>query len=600
MRIIIYIFLLFSFIIPSTLAANSKLILKENKTSYSNFNVDFLMEDLGNDLGIEKISKFHFKEQISSAFSLGYIKNNLWFHFSIYNDSSQSKEMVLEVTEIIHKKVDLYVLSHGVTHMKNGLSIPVKNREIQESNPSFPLYFLAHEKKEIYINLASIYGVFGAIEVKTIEQFQKDVQLKKYLYLFYFTAIFIIALYNLILFFYLREKIYLLYIGHIFIFILWAANYKGILLPFTTIVTFNLLQITIPIFFVLLILFSQSILETKKYFHILHKILYVFITISIISLFWMLLEMHSGLLFMNISATPLLPFLLFVAIWALYKKHNIALIYIIALAIYIIGMSLISLLALGILPYSIMLSNSAIIGSFFEVIFFSLLLAYRINDVRQESLRTQEELAVQQKTENTRLFHTVAEKTMALNHAKEQLEKELDKKEKLEKHLKHLASTDPMTELFNRRAFFDICDKAILATHTKSQKLTCLIVDIDHFKIINDSYGHDMGDKVIIDIAKLMLNNIRSIDSVGRVGGEEFAILMPNTDQDAAYQIADRLRKNIAKHKMSLHGETVQITVSIGLSTLIKEDTNIHTVLKRADSALYKAKENGRNQVQTL
>jgi diguanylate cyclase (GGDEF)-like protein len=584
--------------VPSTLAANSKLILKENKTSYSNFKVDFLMEDMGEDLGIEKISKLHFNKQISNAFSLGYIKNNLWFHFSIYNDSSLPKEMVLEFTEIIHKKLDLYVLSNGVTHMKNGLRIPVKNREIQESNPSFPLYFSPNEKKEIYINLASIYGVFGAIEVKTTEQFQKDVQLKKYLYLFYFTSVIIIALYNLILFFYLREKIYLLYISHIFVFIIWAANYKGMLLPFITMKTYDLLQITIPTFFILLILFSQSILGTKKYFPILHKILYAFIGISIISFIWMLFEIHSGFLFMNISAIPLLPFLLIVAIWALYKKHNIAFIYLIALTIYIIGMSQLSLLALGVLPYSIVSSNSAIIGSFLEVIFFSLLLAYRINDVRQESLRTQEELVAQQKTESTRLFHTVAEKTMALNHAKEQLEKELDKKEKLEKHLKHLASTDPMTELFNRRAFFDISDKAMLDSQKKSQKLTCLIVDIDHFKMINDSYGHDMGDKVIIDVSKLMLTNTRSIDSVGRVGGEEFAILMPNTDKDAAYQIADRLRKNIAKHKMSLHGETVQITVSIGLSTLTEEDTNIHTVLKRADSALYQAKENGRNQVQ--
>jgi len=236
-------------------------------------------------------------------------------------------------------------------------------------------------------------------------------------------------------------------------------------------------------------------------------------------------------------------------------------------------------------------------GSFFEILLFSLLLAYRINTVREDSEKTQKELILQQKTESTRLFHTVAEKTMALNRAKEQLEKELDKKEALEKHLKHLASTDPMTELLNRRAFFDICDKIMIRASKTQQKLACLIIDIDHFKVINDTYGHDMGDKVIKVIAKLMQENTRTIDYIGRIGGEEFAILMPNTDMEAAYQISDRLRENISKYKILLNNKNVSITVSIGLSYLTHEDKNIHTLLKRADTALYEAKDNGRNQV---
>jgi diguanylate cyclase (GGDEF)-like protein len=326
----------------------------------------------------------------------------------------------------------------------------------------------------------------------------------------------------------------------------------------------------------------------------------MFIAVSIISLIWMLIDMPSGFQFMNIAATPLMPLLFFVAFWALYKNHNIAKLYLIALTVYILGMSLLSLLALGLLSYSIGLSNAAMIGSFFEVIFFSLLLAYRINIVRKESLQSQKELVSQQKTESTRLFHTVAEKTMELNRAKAALEEELAKKESLEKHLKHLAATDPMTELMNRRAFFDTCDKEMIESSTKENELTCLIIDIDHFKKINDTYGHDMGDKVIKTIAKLMLENTRIIDSVGRIGGEEFAILMPNTDVESAYQIADRLRENISKEKIVLNNKDVYITVSIGLSYLNHADKTIHTLIKRADTALYEAKENGRNQVCTI
>jgi len=428
---------------PSQLLANPQITLEKDISSYTNFKVEHYIEAPGTSMGIEKISDTNFTEEISNAFSFGYKQNNYWFRFSVYNDSEESKDMVLEFTEIIHKTLDLYIVSDDISHIRNGLRVPVKERKVKESTPSFSVQFLPYETKELYIHLSSIYGVFGAIHLKTEAQYNEDVQLKKYLYVFYFTAILTLALYNLIIFFYLREKLYLLYIGHIVVFVIWALNYKGILLPYISMETYDLLQITIPTFFALLILFSQSVLETKKYFHFLHKLLNVFIGICLISFIWMLISMQSGFHFMNIAAAPLLPVLFFVAFWALYKNHSIAKFYLVALSAYIIGMSLLSLLALGILSYTVLLSYAAMIGSFFEVMFFSLLLAYRINIVRQESLHSQKKLVAQQQTESTRLFHTVAEKTKALNRAKAALEDELAKKVSLEKHLKHLAATRP-------------------------------------------------------------------------------------------------------------------------------------------------------------
>ena len=591
------VFIMFFSILTPVAMANAHIDLDENTSSYTDFKVDYYVEKLGANMNIEQVSNLYFNQETSNAFSFGYKENTFWFHFSVSNNTTETKSMVLEFTEIIHETVDLFSLSNQIIHMKNGLRIPVDAREIKESNPSFPLTFLPYENKDIYVKVSSIYGVFGAIQLKTEEKFNADLQLKKYLYIIYFTAVIIIGLYNLIIFFYLREKIYLYYIAYVFIFVLWAANYKGVLLPFISMKVYDLLQITIPIFFIFFILFSQAILETKKHFPVLHKILSSFIIVCLVSLVWMFISMHSGFYFMNAAAAPIFPFLLIVSFWALYHKHNAAKIYLIALSIYIVGMSLLSLLALGLLPYNLILSHAAMIGSFFEIILFSLLLAYRINSVRENSEKTQKELIIQQKTESTRLFHTVAEKTMALHRAKEQLEKELARKEALEAHLKHLASTDPMTELLNRRSFFDICDEAMMEASANEQALTCLIIDIDHFKNINDTYGHDMGDKVIKTIAKLMLDNTRTMDYIGRIGGEEFAVLMPNTDMDSAYQISDRLRENISKYKMLLNDKSVSVTVSIGLSYLTHEDKNIHTLLKRADTALYEAKDNGRNQV---
>lgn len=595
---LLIIFTIILLLTPTTIqSAIPKVNLEKHISSYNDFQVEYLEEKPGESLGIEEISKMPFTKKISNAFTFGYKENNFWFRLSVYNDSEKPKNMILELTEIIHKTVDLYVLSDPIIHKKNGLSVPVEKREIQESNPAFSLHFAPYESKELYLHIASIYGVFGLLQLKTPEQFHEDTQLKKYIYLFYFSAIIIIALYNLVLFFYLREKIYLYYIGYVFVFILWAANYKGILLPYIDIQTYDLLQITIPIFFTLLILFSQSILATKKHFSFLHKILNGFILILGISFVWMLLSMHSGFYFMNLSASPLLPFLLFVAFWALYKGQKIARMYLLGLSIYIISMIIISQLALGIIPYSIILSHAPIIGSFFEIILFSLLLAYRINLLRQEKLDTQEKLLEQEHTEATRLSQMVTKQTAALLETKKELEIELEERKVLEKHLLHQASTDPLTNLLNRRAFFDKCQQEIEHAMRYDTELSLLVIDIDNFKVVNDTFGHHAGDKVIISVTEKITGSIRTTDILARIGGEEFALLMPATGRESALQLGERIRLNIAEEKIDVYGQELQITISIGLATFKKEDLDIQTVLRRSDQALYKAKTNGRNQL---
>lgn len=314
----------------------------------------------------------------------------------------------------------------------------------------------------------------------------------------------------------------------------------------------------------------------------------------------MLINMPTGFYFMNLSSTVIIPLLFILSFWAAYNDKTIAKIYLIALSIFILGMSLISLLALGLLPYSILLSNAPIIASFFEIILFSFLLAYRINALSQKSFAAKKALLQQQKTERIRLFHEVAEKTTALNRANRQLQKELESKKILEKQLKHQASTDVLTNLMNRRAFMNAFSKEMERIKRNPSDLACLILDIDHFKKVNDTYGHHIGDEVIRTITEHMVKYTRSVDIIGRIGGEEFAILMPNTDLDSAYLIADRLRENIAKDEMTFEHKTIQVTVSIGLTQMKEEEEDMQTILQRSDAALYEAKETGRNRVRYL
>lgn len=416
--------------------------------------------------------------------------------------------------------------------------------------------------------------------------------------MFYYGAIITIGIYNLFLFLFLREKIYLYYVSYVFIFTVWSANYKGLLLPYITMETYNILQITIPIFFALLILFSQAVLETKQYFLKLHMILNFYIGILIFSLAWMLVDMHTGFYFMNMAASPLLPFLLFVAIWALYKRHRIAKIYLLALSIYLVSISILSQLALGVIPYSVLLSHAPIIGSFFEITLLSLLLAYRINLLREEKIISQEKLLVHKSSEGIRLSKMVDAKTAELCRLNHQLSVELDEKKKLEKILMRKASMDSLTGIMNRRAFFDTCSKEMNIAKRYNHDLSFMIIDIDYFKQINDTYGHLNGDIVLKDLVNIIKNTIRTTDVFGRIGGEEFAILMPETDIKNAENLAERIRINISNHESILEGNNVNVTVSIGLSFMNKNDKIIQNILRHADLALFRAKENGRNQTQ--
>jgi two-component system, cell cycle response regulator len=162
-----------------------------------------------------------------------------------------------------------------------------------------------------------------------------------------------------------------------------------------------------------------------------------------------------------------------------------------------------------------------------------------------------------------------------------------------------LAVTDPLTGLSNRRYFTSHVTSMLGAPNAAQSDLTLLILDIDHFKRINDTYGHDVGDEVLREFAHRMKEGVRGIDLICRLGGEEFVIVMPETDPIMGFRIADRLRQSVAERPFAIRGgrEEIAVTVSIGLTGLRGHDSSPDTLLKRADEALYKAKKAGRNRV---
>jgi two-component system, cell cycle response regulator len=161
-----------------------------------------------------------------------------------------------------------------------------------------------------------------------------------------------------------------------------------------------------------------------------------------------------------------------------------------------------------------------------------------------------------------------------------------------------MAVTDKLTKLYNRH-YLDTHLKNLVAQSLEGKRpMSLMILDMDHFKQVNDTYGHDVGDEVLKSLANIIINTIRSADLAARYGGEEFVVLMPETDASRAYEAAERLRKRVESQAFATgkDGETMQKTVSIGCATIEASDTP-ETLLKRADESLYMAKHGGRNRV---
>ncbi|MEL6947667.1 MAG: PleD family two-component system response regulator, partial [Pseudomonadota bacterium] len=162
-----------------------------------------------------------------------------------------------------------------------------------------------------------------------------------------------------------------------------------------------------------------------------------------------------------------------------------------------------------------------------------------------------------------------------------------------------MAIKDPLTGLFNRR-YFDTHMEALLdKACASSQPLSLMVLDIDHFKMVNDTYGHQAGDEVLKTFAERIQRNMRAKNLVCRFGGEEFVIALPETDRDLAYVIADRMRREIAEAPFVVLGgeQSISVTVSAGIASLQGPQDHAGDLVKRADEALYEAKRNGRNQV---
>lgn len=172
-----------------------------------------------------------------------------------------------------------------------------------------------------------------------------------------------------------------------------------------------------------------------------------------------------------------------------------------------------------------------------------------------------------------------------------------DKIKEYAEEMERLATTDSLTGIFNRRHFLELGEKEMSRTQRYFRPMSVLLIDVDHFKNINDTFGHAAGDKTLKILTETCINALRENDLFGRLGGEEFAVILPENDEKCAADVAERLRKTMEELKITIDDKMIRFTISIGVASHRTNDKSIENILKRADDALYKAKKCGRNRV---
>lgn len=566
-RLLISFVLFLSFFLVNFL--NASVVLTDDVTKKTNFEIQYYY-DISSSLTINTIEKIAFQETIPSQFTKGYKYENAWFKIDIIN-KSKNEDFVLYFTESIWSTLDLYTKENGSWKVqKNGLHIPLKDRTIQDSSPAYPLHLQTGESISLYVKGSTIASQIGEFQIYTKDEYYKPTRItQSQWYIIYSFILFSFILLNIYNFIMTKESIYGYYILYVFIYIVFVSMHSGIYINFG-LPTWDEGLHTLGVLTLLsLLLFSREFLELKKTYPTMEKIF----TGLAIGAFVFTLLLSQNVPYATVASNIFFSVSLIIIIYAaiMVKKNGFktATYYLIALMLYLPSMAMMAMNFNTFLDNTDLTRYSFLGGAFFEIFLFTLILTNRYKDIRK-------------------LNNLLVVKTNELENLRGELEKE--------------SVTDFLSGLYNRRYFFEISHNSYSRAQRYNKELSVVMIDIDNFKAINDTYGHQSGDTVIQTISQIIQNLLRDADTPARYGGEEFIILLPNTTKDESFHMAERIRQKIESTTVNfLDANKHNITVSIGITQLdFKNDANVEQVILRADAALYKAKDNGKNRIEFL
>jgi diguanylate cyclase len=574
---------------------------------------------------VKKLSKENWTKVNKEIISLGYSDVALWIKVELINPSIgispstslNNSDWFIEIAYPVLDKVGISIFYEDrIETFSLGDRESFNVRPIEHRNFVIPTSLKTGETAEVFIRVES--GTSLQVPIKLWKQtdFYDQEQSSLIWQGIYFGCFFVVVFYNLCLFYYSRQRQYL-YFAFVFgSFVLFQSTLAGISYQYLWPDSPQWNEHALPIFLGLVLvsesIFILSFLELKKSLPKLAKLLvYTSTAAAAISLASIFISYHISILCLIVAAI-LINFVGFIAgIKQSIEGSRAAQFFTFAWAGTLFGGILLAFSKLGILERNVITENALQIGTTFSIIWLSFALgeyiaqqnkernkakqnaldyALKIAEERQEKLSAQDEILALQKSSNHELEILVKQRTV-------QLEQIMVDLEKANSRLEHISNLDELTGIYNRRYFNQKFDAEFKRAHRQNQSISFLMIDVDHFKSVNDNYGHLVGDICLKRISKLLSNSIsRPNDILSRFGGEEFVIVLPDTTFEGATFVANRLLKSVEAETVIYEDISIKLTVSIGLATLIPKDNDRpQSIILAADNALYEAKESGRN-----
>ena len=489
--------------------------------------------------------------------SLGIGTNPQWVTFTVRNDHSIEalRRLIIETSWM--DSIDIYILKAGqvIGQQKAGDLLRYDERPIEHRFFAFDFTFQPGDS-QLFIRVDTpdpmvLPILFGDIQF-SIDKNTRD----SFSYGLLYGAIVALLIYNLLLYIIISQPRYLYYVTFLLMFLFMNMSYTGHGYMWFWSESVFLQQwinpISITLFATSGIFFAFAFLNIRKLFPGLFDQ-----TIVFSMLFWglqmifLMADMQTAGVATSIAFVMFFSvFILYSAIISLKKGHREAVYYLVASMATLVGVSVTALAVYALIPYTTLTYRAAEIAISIDALLLSIALAEQIRRANRE-------------------------RTRALQ----------------------LARIDLLTGLNNRRSFTEISTPLWHTAKRHKQALCLILLDIDNFKTINDSHGHAAGDHVLKEVARILDNTIRSGDVLARWGGEEFAILLPQTTIHQATRLAERIRSRISTQEIMHDSSLLKTTVSIGVSARGENTKDIEQLFKQADNELYTAKQSGKNRV---
>ncbi|MGB4075720.1 sensor domain-containing diguanylate cyclase [Pseudomonas sp.] len=541
--------------------------------------------------------------------SFGYTGHTYWLRITLHNPSEQPIDWVLLVGNPLLDYLDVYGLD-GERVYRGGDQRPFDERWVNHRQLVLPLNLAGSEQRELILRMQTDGSANLSASLMSSAAFSHYEQRMLLLQGLFFGALLVMLIYNLSIFVITRDRNYLWYSLFVACFSLYQFIQLGFALQWLWPQALAWHQLSFPLSSALAtffgILFTYGVLDLKA-----GPAAYTWICRVLLacSLLVMVLAFSAPYTVALIGSFVLMVVCaIFACLFTLLRwraGYQPAKLFALGWSALIVA-SLFSILSgTGIIANSLLTLHAQQIGGLLELVIFSIALGARIRQAQRAQQRAQEQLYANehqllleqaksldlQKQINEGLEARVHERTASLQHALEGLAAANQRLAELSRH-------DNLTGLFNRQVLNEELERMLAQAKRSQRPIAMLMMDLDHFKQVNDQHGHLAGDACLQHAAQRMQQRMRSNDLLARFGGEEFAAILCDTDQTGAYDLAEQLREDLANHPGLYQGLSITLSLSIGVCALIPDaQSNREQLLRQADQALYQAKAAGRNRV---